>query len=81
MGVLPGEASRLEPTCWAILALRDAGDGPGDEARVDAALALVASWQRAGGLLSDTPSAPANLAFNGLAAIVIQHALAAHRAD
>jgi hypothetical protein len=75
------KTSRLEPTCWAILALRGAGDGPGDEARVDAALALVASWQRAGGLLSDTPSAPTNLAFNGLAAIVAQNALGAGRAD
>ena len=40
------KASRLEPTCWAILALRGAGYGAGDEARVDAALTLVASWQK-----------------------------------
>ena len=81
MGIFPGKSSRLEPTCWAILALRAAGDGAGDDARVGAALALVASWQRADGLLSDTPATPANLAFNGLAAIVIQHALSIHRAD
>jgi hypothetical protein len=80
-GYFPGKSSRLEPTCWAVLALQDAGDSAGDEARVDAALGLVASWQRAGGLLSDTPSAPANLAFNGLAALVIQRGLVAHRAD
>ncbi len=60
-----------------MLTLQDAGDGADDTARVDAALALIATWQRNGGLLSDLSSAPPNLAFNGLAAIVIQHALAA----
>jgi hypothetical protein len=41
----------------------------------------MAGWQSADGLLADTPAAPPNLAFNGLAAVVIHRALAAHRAD
>jgi hypothetical protein len=80
-GYFPGKASRLEPTCWAALALLDSGAMTDDGARVDAALARLAGWQRADGLLADTPAAPPNLAFNGLAAILIHRSLAAHRAD
>ena len=80
-GYLLGKASRLEPTCWAALALVDGGATPEDDAHVDAALAKMAGWQRPDGLLSDIPAAPPNLAFNGLAAVVIHRALATHRAD
>ena len=80
-GYFPAKPSRLEPTCWAVLALLDSGVASADRALADAALSRIAAWQVAGGLLSDTPRAPANLAFNGLAAIVIQHALGARRAD
>jgi len=79
-GYVPGRTSRLEPTCWAVLALLDGGATPEDDARVDAALATMARWQRGDGLLSDMPAAPSNLAFNGLASVVIHRALATHRA-
>ena len=79
-GFVPGRTSRLEPTCWAVLALLDGGATPEDDARVDAALAKMAGWQRGDGLLSDMPAAPSNLAFNGLASVVIHRALATHRA-
>jgi hypothetical protein len=77
---VPGKASRLEPTCWAALALLDGGAAAADAALVDAALNRIAQWQRPGGLLCDIPVAPPNLAFNGLASIVIHRALATHRA-
>jgi hypothetical protein len=80
-GYVPGKTSRLEPTCWAALALVDGGATPEDDARVDAALAKMAGWQRGDGLLSDMPAAPPNLAFNGLASVVMHRALAADRAD
>jgi hypothetical protein len=63
-----------------VLALLDGGATPEDDARVDAALAKMAGWQRGDGLLSDMPAAPSNLAFNGLASVVIHRALATHRA-
>ena len=71
-----GKASRLEPTCWAVLALRAAGGTAEDASRIDAALQRLESWQEATGLISEIPSAPPNLAFNGLAAIVILATLA-----
>jgi len=79
-GYFPGKTSRLEPTCWAALALLDSGATTDDGARVDAALVRLAGWQRADGLLADTPAAPCNLAFNGLAAVVIHRAFATRRA-
>jgi hypothetical protein len=63
-----------------VLALLDGGATPEDDARVVAALAKLAGWQRGDGLLSDVPAAPSNLAFNGLASVVIHRALATHRA-
>ena len=76
-GYSPGKASRLEPTCWAVLALLNSGAATDDAPPVDAALARMAAWQRGDGLLSELPSAPPNLAFNGLAAVVIHRARAA----
>lgn len=74
-GYSPGKASRLEPTCWALLALLDAGTlAPEDLKRVTTALALLGTRQGQQGLLADVPGAPANFAFNGLAAIVIGRA-------
>jgi len=80
-GYFPGKASRIEPTSWAILALLDSGATTADGGSLNAALARIAGWQRADGLLADVPAAPPNLAFSGLAAIVIYRALAMHRAD
>ena len=80
-GYFPGKASRLEPTCWAALALRDVSATAADTALVQAALVRIAAWQRADGLLFDVSAAPANLAFNGLAAVVLRHTLVAKRAN
>ncbi len=70
-------SSRLEPTCWALLAQLEAGTAPIGGPVVQRGLARLAGWQQAGGLLVDTPGAPANLASNGLAAVVLQRLLAA----
>jgi hypothetical protein len=75
-GYFPGKAIRLEPTCWALLALLDAGtQAPKDVRRETTALALLAARQGQQGLLVDVPGAPPNFAFNGLAAIVISRAV------
>jgi hypothetical protein len=57
---LAGRQSRLEPTCWALLALEDA----------DAAK-LVGSWQNRSGLVIEPSSGAVNYAFNGLAAVAL----------
>ena len=68
-GYYPGKASRLESTCWALLSLAE--DWLQDDAPiVEAGVRLLASWQRADGLIAE-PQLPPNLAFNGLASIVI----------
>lgn len=74
---LPRKSSRLEPTCWALLALLDSGAMPFDDLRTRGGLRRLAAWQRADGLLADAPAAPPNLAFNGLAAVVMHRVLAA----
>lgn len=66
-GYYPGKASRLEPTCWALLSLSEPGD-PEGAALAASALRLVANWQRDDGLLAE-PGLPPNLAFNGLAGV------------
>ena len=70
-GYYEGKASRLEPTCWAILSLFDSGAELPLE-RLNLGLALLARWQKQNGLLSDIDGAPPNLAFNGLAALLIR---------
>lgn len=69
---LPGRTSRLEPTCWALLALLDGADQPMDDEFWSAGLAVLSRWQQAGGLLVDIPGGPPNLAFNGLASVVLR---------
>lgn len=63
----PGKVSRIEPTCWALLALResDAADPVAADAKH---LALLRSRQRDDGLLVDYPQAPVNFTSNGTAA-------------
>jgi hypothetical protein len=63
-----GKASRLEPTCWALLSLLG-GERPEDATVVNAGLRLIGTWQRANGLIAE-PRLPPNLAFNGLASLV-----------
>lgn len=58
-----GKASRLEPTAWALLALRAAGEPVTAEPLV--------AWPRRNGWLVDRSSGAVNVAFNALAAIVL----------
>ena len=62
-GYYPGKASRLEPTCWAMLAL---GALP-DEAAAPHREFLARCQQPSGWLVED-PRWPINIAFNALAA-------------
>jgi hypothetical protein len=57
---LPGRQSRLEPTCWALLALED----------VDAAR-TISAWRGPAGLLVEPSNPSVNYAFNGLAALTL----------
>jgi hypothetical protein len=58
-----GKASRLEPTSWALLALKAAGE--------PVATDPLAQWPRRDGWLVDRSSDAVNVAFNALAAIVL----------
>lgn len=64
-GYAPDKRSRVEPTCWALLALRAGRNGAavGDGA--------LLGWARSNGFLVDVAGAPPNLAFNGLAALTL----------
>src|SRR4051794_25987756 len=61
-----GKKSRLEPTCWALLAL---SPGSGAIAGVE----VLRNWPREGGRLIDAPGLPPNNTFNALAAILWLH--------
>lgn len=58
-----GKASRLEPTCWALLALQAAGE--------QVSLAVLQQWPRREGWFVDKSSDEVNVAFNGLAALTL----------
>lgn len=66
----PGKSSRIEPTCWALLALHGAWSGSADSWHTFAAphLAFLGRCQRPDGLLTELPQGPTNLAADGLAA-------------
>ena len=57
---LAGRQSRLEPTCWAALALGD------DQAR-----RTMVSWQQPTGLIVEPANQSVNYAFNGFAALAV----------
>ena len=57
-----GKASRIEPTCWALLAL--AGDTPPDIDR-------LLRWPDHDGWLVDVPGAPVNYGFNAVAGLTL----------
>ena len=58
-----GKTSRLEPTAWALLALRAAGD------RVS--LDPLLAWPRRDGWFLDRSSDAVNVGFNGLLAVAL----------
>ena len=63
----PGHASRLEPTCWALLAL----GGPASDFDPEPHWRFLIGCQRTSGLLLENPALPANIAFNALAGIAM----------
>ena len=69
-GYHAGRSSRIEPTCWALLALSD--DRP-PALELEPHWRFLARCQRPSGLLVESPELPPNLAFNGLAALTLQH--------
>jgi hypothetical protein len=58
-GYYAGKSSRIEPTCWAVLALDDPGP---------AHASFLSKCQSAQGWLIEDPNWPVNIGFNGLAA-------------
>jgi hypothetical protein len=66
-GYAPGRRSRLEPTCWAALAL---GHSVGRAPDVDP----LRAWKRQDEWLVDAPGTPPNHAFNALAALTLLQA-------
>ena len=67
-----GKSSRIEATCWALLALHESWDDDAASWLRFAAphLEWLAAAQRSDGLLRDQPESPANFTANGVAAIV-----------
>lgn len=57
------KTSRLEPTCWALLALQAAGE--------QVSLDVLQQWPRREGWFVDKSSDAVNVAFNGLAALTL----------
>jgi hypothetical protein len=74
-----GKRGRIEPTCWALLAL-DPGSAPNRQA-ARTHVAFLATLQRSDGFLVDVADGPPNLAVNGLAACVLPHVCAAGGPD
>jgi hypothetical protein len=67
-GYYAGKTSRIEPTCWALLAL---GSGEDTRAQREAALAWLARCQGPSGWLAEESQLPINIAFNALAAFTL----------
>ena len=62
---VPGRRSRIEPTCWALLALARAAER---EVQAD----VLHRWRKQDGWLVDVPRVPPNHAFNALAALIVE---------
>jgi len=58
-GYYPGKASRLEPTCWALLALSDVDPG------------VLTTWPAVNGLLYEHRGGDVNFAFHALALLTL----------
>ena len=63
-GYYPGKTSRLEPTCWALLALARHAGQPVD-------IEALRRWRRNEEWLVDADGTPINFAFNALAALTL----------
>jgi hypothetical protein len=63
-GYYRGKVSRLEPTCWALLALAGYSE-TSDQARV------LSTWPAPGGVLLDGPAVP-NYGFHGVGLLALQ---------
>lgn len=63
-GYYPGKSSRLEPTAWAVLALRRAAGSPSD--------AVLAGWPTQDGLLLEHAGGQPNYGFHGVALLVMR---------
>ena len=61
-GYTAGRRSRIEPTCWAALALGLSEGRPPD-------VEPLRAWKRQADWLVDVPAVPVNVAFNALAAL------------
>ena len=68
-GYYAGKASRLEPTCWATLALVRTDQSAEVQQTTLAFFRLLDRWHHESGLVAES-NVPPNLAFNGLAAVV-----------
>jgi hypothetical protein len=66
-----GKASRIEPTCWALLALQEGETADRGSPPLAPHLAWLAQRQRQDGLLVDQDGAPPNFTANGLAACTL----------
>ena len=74
-GYYDGKASRVEPTCWALLALGSIGSVSTSEWEAFARphVTFLTGIQGSDGLLVETDPALANLTANGVAAITFAH--------
>ncbi len=69
-GYYVGRASRVEPTCWALLALLEGRPSLPDAGLLHSATAFLARAQQSSGFLVDNSRQSPNLATNGLAALL-----------
>src|SRR5262245_58994051 len=60
----PGKRSRIEPTCWALLALSQTNSQQPD-------LDVLGRWPRHNSWLIDVAGAPSSHAFNAIAALTL----------
>jgi hypothetical protein len=73
-GYYAGKSSRLEPTCWALLALGGAPDSRDQCDRV------LGGWPLSGGVLLERAGGQPNYAFHALALLTLRAFGVAHRA-
>ena len=65
-GYYAGKSSRLEPTCWALLALGAEADARQRTARV------LGQWPISGNVLLERTGGPPNYAFHALALLTLR---------